>query len=213
MQLNFFSRLRNLKHLATGLLFLTSGSFLTSTAFAATGEEHTVNPIPDTPEWHSYVTKSERWKALDSVAITAEVNALGLSEAKLPEYTKEFGFEPKQADEWFKTAKGERIMAIILSFQTPSGGLSKRTDMAKKLHPKGEAFGVEKDYIPTFDNNATSTQLQLFAQAYSVTRQKIYAQAFERGLQLIFRCAISQRRLVTKLSIGRWLPRPNYLQQ
>lgn len=186
MQVNLaFLRPKYLKILTLGLLFFASSLLLQSAAFAATGEEHTINPVPDTPEWHVYITKSEHWKALDSAIIAAEVKALGLSEAKLPEHAKEFGFEPKQTDEWFKSAEGERIMAIILSFQTPSGGWSKRTDMAKNLRKKGEAFGVEKDYIPTFDNNATNTQLQLLAQAYTVTHKKIYAQAFERGLQLI----------------------------
>jgi PelA/Pel-15E family pectate lyase len=174
-----FLRPKYLQHIASGLLLLCSASF------AATGEERTQNPIPDSPEWRAYIAKSEHWKMLDTAAISAEVKALGLSEATLPEHTKEFGFEPKQTDEWFKSKEGERIMAIILSFQTPSGGWSKRTDMSKKQRQKGEAFGVEKDYIPTFDNNATSTQLQLLAKAYSVTHKKIYAQAFERGLQLI----------------------------
>jgi PelA/Pel-15E family pectate lyase len=180
-----FLRSKYLKTLTSGLLFFASGFLLQSTAFAATGEEHTINPLPDTPEWHAYIIKSEHWKALDNAAIATEVKALGLSEAKLPDHANEFGFEPKQADEWFKTTEGERVMAIILSYQTPSGGWSKRTDMTKHLRQKGEAFGVEKDYIPTFDNNATSTQLQLLAKAYSVTHKKIYSQAFERGLQLI----------------------------
>ncbi len=180
MQVNLvFLRPQHLKRLAASLVFVSSF------ALAATGEEHTVNPIPDTPQWHAYVAKSEHWKKLDSAAIAAEIKALGLSEAKLPEHAKEFGFDPKQTDDWFKSAEGERIMAIILSFQTPSGGWSKRTDMSKQPRQKGEAFGVEKDYIPTFDNDATSTQLQLLAKAYSITHKKNYAQAFERGLQLI----------------------------
>lgn len=170
---------KNLVFFASGLIWLCS------TAFAATGEEHTINPLPDAPEWHAYIAKSEHWKTLDKAAITSELKALDLPKATLPEHTAKFGFEPKQNDEWFKSAEGERIMGIVLSFQTPSGGWSKRTDMGKSARKKGEAFGVETDYIPTFDNDATSTQLQLLAQAYSVTHKKVYAEAFERGVQLI----------------------------
>lgn len=166
-------------------LMLSGFIFLSTAALAATGEELSQNPMPDGPEWRAYNTKSEQWRALDKAAIAAEIKALGLSEAKLPEHTKEFGFEPKQTDEWFKSAEGERIMSIILSFQTPSGGWSKRTDMGKTARQKGEAFGVEENYIPTFDNNATSTQLQLLAQAYTVTKKKIYLDAFERGVRII----------------------------
>jgi len=164
---------------------LTGLALLSTTLFAATGEETRKNAMPDSAEWRAYNVKSEHWKALDKAAIAAERKALGISEVKLPAYTKEFGFEPKQADDWFKSAEGERIMGIILSFQTPSGGWSKRTDMGKNARQPGEAFGVEENYIPTFDNNATNTQLQLLAQAYSVTGKKVYLNAFERGVQLI----------------------------
>lgn len=174
-----FLPLAKLKIMLSGLIFLSTA------ALAATGEELSKNPMPDGPAWRTYSAKSEQWRALDKAALAAEIKALGISEAKLPEHAKEFGFEPKQADEWFKSAEGERIMNIILSFQTPSGGWSKRTDMSKNVRQKGDAFGVEENYIPTFDNNATSTQLQLLAQAYTVTKKKVYLDAFERGMQLI----------------------------
>lgn len=170
---------KKLHYLASLLIFLCV------TTHAATSEEHAKNSYPDTSEWRTYIAKSGRWKALDSATIAIEVKALGLAQAKLPEQTNKLGFEPKKTDEWFKSEEGERIMGIILSFQTPSGGWSKRTDMAKNPRQKGEAFGVEANYIPTFDNDATSTQLQLLAQAYSVTRKRAYAEAFERGVKLI----------------------------
>lgn len=168
-----------LKTMLSGLIFLSTA------ALATTGEELSKNTLPNTPEWRAYTAKSEQLRALDKAALAEELKTLGLSEAKLPEHAKEFGFEPKQANEWFSSAEGERVMNIILSFQTPSGGWSKRTDMSKNVRQKGQAFGVEKNYIPTFDNNATSTQLQLLAQAYTVTKKKVYLDAFERGVQLI----------------------------
>ncbi len=159
--------------------------FFGITAYAATGEENTENLYPDTSEWRTYVAKSARWKALDTATLAIEVKAFGLAQAKLPDHANKFGFEPNNPDEWFRRPEGERILGIILSFQTPSGGWSKRTDMAKNPRQKGEAFGVEANYIPTFDNDATSTQLQLLAQAYAVTRKRAYADAFERGVRLI----------------------------
>lgn len=166
-------------------ILLSALVLLSAATFAATGEELPQNSLPNTPEWRAYIAKSERWRSLDKKVLAAEVKALGADAATLPEHTKELGFEPKQADEWFKSAEGERIMNNILSFQTPSGGWSKRTDMGKNARQKGQAFGVEENYIPTFDNNATSTQLHLLAQAYSVTHNKAYLHAFERGVQLI----------------------------
>jgi PelA/Pel-15E family pectate lyase len=174
-----FLRPKNLKYFLFGFISLCISTY------AASGEERTKNPFPDTSEWRTYIAKSERWKALDTAIIARELKAFGLDKAKLPEHTNKFGFETKNSDEWFKSDEGERIMSIVLSFQTPSGGWSKRTNMAKNPREKGQAFGVEADYIPTFDNDATSTQLRLLAQAHTVTHKRAYADAFERGVKLI----------------------------
>lgn len=133
----------------------------------------------------AYRARSEHWKKIDKDFIQAELAALGLEEPKKPAYTKEFGFDPKQSVEWFKTSEGQRIANILVSFQTPSGGWSKRTDMSQQPRQPGEAFGVEEHYIPTFDNAATSTQLDLLAKAYTATGKAVYADAFYKGINLI----------------------------
>jgi PelA/Pel-15E family pectate lyase len=138
-----------------------------------------------TAEWQHYLATSEKNRALDRTYLSAELKKLGQQKPTLPEHTKEFGFDIKQSSAWFNSAEGKRIMDIILSFQTPSGGWSKRTDMASAPRQPGQAFGVEKDYIPTFDNGATSTQLKLLAQAHQATGDTRYSDAFGRGLQLI----------------------------
>lgn len=121
----------------------------------------------------------------DELFIRSELTKLGQKKAALPDYTKEFGFDVEQPVEWFTSDEGKRIMDIILSFQTPSGGWSKRTDMAKEKRKPGYAFGTEEDYVPTFDNSATSTQLMLLAKAYSLTENKNYLIAFNRGLDYV----------------------------
>ena len=132
-----------------------------------------------------YRARSAHWKKVDDKFIQAELVAQGLKEPKTPAYTKEFGFDPKQSVDWFKTAEGQRIADILVSFQTPSGGWSKRTDMSQQPRQPGEAFGVEAHYIPTFDNAATSTQLDLLAKAYTATGKPKYADAFYKGINLI----------------------------
>lgn len=136
-------------------------------------------------DWAQYRATSTKLHNADQNFLTDELKKLGQKKPTLPEYAKEFGFETKQPSAWFKSAEGKRIMDIILSFQTPSGGWSKRTDMSKAPRKPGQAFGVEKDYIPTFDNGATSTQLMLLAQAYQATGDERYRTAFSRGLEFI----------------------------
>lgn len=136
-------------------------------------------------QWTAYVSRSEQLRRADANFILKETKRRGLKEPLKPGYTKEFGFDTKQPNSWFATAEGSEVMEAILSLQTPSGGWSKRTDMTKKRRP-GMAFGTEKNYIPTFDNDATTMQLTLLAKAYSATGKATYKEAFARGLELIF---------------------------
>lgn len=139
----------------------------------------------DETAWKSYLATSKQLRQADRDFIKAELKKLGQKKPGLPEYTKEFGFDVKRAPDWLKSAEGRRVMDVILSFQTPSGGWSKRTDMSKAARKPGQAFGVEKGYIPTFDNGATSTQLRLLAQAHQVTGDARYVEAFTKGLHFI----------------------------
>lgn len=134
--------------------------------------------------WETYYTTSRTMQAKDETFIADELKKLNKTTPDLPAPTKEFGFDTNQPNEWFASDEGKRIMENILSFQTPSGGWSKRTDMAQPRQP-GQAFGTEADYVPTFDNGATSTQLHLLAKAWQVTKDKRYSDAFTRGLGLI----------------------------
>ncbi len=136
-------------------------------------------------EWHSYIARSTELRKQDQQQIHKEIKRRNLKEPLQPAHTKEFGFDTEQPSEWFRSQEGKAIMEAILSLQTPTGGWSKRTDMTKKRKP-GMAFGTEKNYIPTFDNDATSKQLTLLAKAYTATGEQAYKDAFARGLTLIF---------------------------
>lgn len=139
----------------------------------------------NTPEWEKYYEASAKILKKDQEFLEKELEKLELDKPNLPEATKDFGFEIIQPSDWFLSEEGKRVMSVILSFQTPSGGWSKRTDMAKQARQPGQSFGVEEEYIPTFDNGATSTQMKLLARAYSLSGDKSYRAAFDRGLAFI----------------------------
>ncbi len=146
---------------------------------------HLQQAASDEAAWKNYVATSKKLRQADQDFLKTELRKVGQKKPVLPEYTKEFGFEVTQAPDWFNSAEGKRVMEVILSFQTPSGGWSKRTDMSKAPRQPGQAFGVEEGYIPTFDNGATSTQLRLLAQAHQATGDARYAAAFTKGLHFI----------------------------
>ncbi len=142
-------------------------------------------PLAVADSWQQYYQQSAQTLAADQAFISTELAALGQREASLPAPTRRFGFDVDAPASWYQTAAGKAIADSIVSLQTPSGGWSKRTDMSKPRQA-GQQFGVELNYIPTFDNSATSTQLRVLARAHSATGLPQYAAAFYRGIHLIF---------------------------
>ncbi|MBL4826668.1 MAG: pectate lyase [Spongiibacteraceae bacterium] len=135
--------------------------------------------------WLIYQMNSNRLKKQDQEFIQTELNALQLTKPVKPKNTARFGFKPKQSKNWHTSAEGKRIADIVLSFQTPSGGWSKRTDMGAQARQPGENFGYESAYIPTFDNNATTTQMWFMADAFQATADPYYAKSFLRALDFL----------------------------
>lgn len=132
-----------------------------------------------------YQQLSDSLRAIDDQALRKELNTAGLTTPKLANYTKRFGFNPSAPRDFYATDEGRRIADVLLSFQTPSGGWSKRTDMGQQARQTGQAYGVEENYIPTFDNDATSTQIWVLARAYQATGERRYADAAIRAVRLM----------------------------
>lgn len=135
--------------------------------------------------WEDYFKRSRYWAALDRNFIEGELKKTVYKEPVAPPAAERFGFDPEQPPEFYRTPEGRGIADIILSFQTPSGGWSKRTDMSRRPRKAAEAFGTEASYIPTFDNKATTTQMRVLAYAFQATDHTDYANAFLKGLNLI----------------------------
>ncbi|MGL1959390.1 MAG: pectate lyase [Colwellia sp.] len=136
--------------------------------------------------WRVYLERSSQYRKIEQDFINKELQTAGLSSAIKPPFAKRFGFNIEQPSQWYSTPEGKRIADIIVSFQTPSGGWSKRTSMSTHRRNIGENFGVESAYIPTFDNNATSTQLHVLAKAFQATADIRYKKAFIKGIEYIF---------------------------
>lgn len=134
--------------------------------------------------WQKYYQRSVHLQQVDKHALTMELKSHNLTQYSLPKATRHFGFDINAPLSWYQTTEGRAVAEAMLSFQTPSGGWSKRTDMTVTRRA-GQHWGVEPKYVPTFDNSATTTQLRILAKAYTATADPRFKKAFYRGMQLI----------------------------
>ncbi|OBP16012.1 pectate lyase [Rheinheimera sp. SA_1] len=144
--------------------------------------------VAQDPAWQAYFARSTALAAKDQALLQHELVALKQTKAAKPFKHKQFGFEPEPSIEYLQSPDAIRVAQVILSFQTPSGGWSKRTDMAGQLRQPGQMFGVEKNYIPTFDNGATTTQLRWLAAFYPYAPATLKSQikaALEQGVLFV----------------------------
>ena len=145
-------------------------------------------PAADQRPWLEYVARSQKLLREEAEFRANEARLAKLPALKLAPYATVFGVKLDQPIEWFATPEGQRITTIILSYQTPNGGWSKRLDLSKEPRPLGTDFVSEHNahYEGTFDNDSTTTQMIAMARAFKATGNEKARDAFLRGLHYTF---------------------------
>jgi PelA/Pel-15E family pectate lyase len=87
-----------------------------------------------------------------------------------------------QPADWYRGDEAKRIADVVLSYQAPDGGWPKNTDTAGKPYA-----GAREELKSTFDNAATTDELRLIARMAAHTKEPRYAEAFNKGLDLILK--------------------------
>jgi PelA/Pel-15E family pectate lyase len=159
-------------------------------------------------QWTAYVKNSERQLGADQQFFQKELSKHHIKQPTTPaEAHNVRGITLDKAADWYAQPEALRIADILVSFQTPAGGWSKNLDMTKQPRAPGERFSADNtsrfpvssdndaprdrnwNYVGTFDNDATVTQLRFLAKviaAQGVKPHKAYRTAFFRGLKYIF---------------------------
>lgn len=140
------------------------------------------------PEWQLYFLRSTQLQQLDQQQLDDELSQLPQTAPTLPARHLKFGFPTEPDSAFWLSDEASRIAKVVLSFQTPSGGWSKRTDMATQPREPGQLYGTEAGYIPTFDNDATSTQilwLSAFLPYASEAMRPELQQSIERAIRFV----------------------------
>lgn len=156
--------------------------------------------------WLAYLDRSTRQLAADQAFLRTEQRAAGVKPSLIPPAAPSArGLTLNQSADWYGRADGRRIADIIVSFQTPAGGWSKNLDLTRAARVPGESFAPDNrsrrlssvdydlpqdtnwNYVGTFDNDATTTQLRFLARVIAATgtNNASYRAAFQHGLDYI----------------------------
>jgi PelA/Pel-15E family pectate lyase len=159
------------------------------------------------PAWKEYLKRSNRQLIADQSRLNAELLEHGLTNLAIPPEARGVAGIPLQkAPEWYAGPEAARLADNIVSYQTPAGGWSKNLDLTKHPRAAGERFGhgnashfdaaadfdtplnVDWNYVGTFDNDATVTQLRFLARVISAGNagKEKYRASFNHGLAYIF---------------------------
>lgn len=140
-------------------------------------------------QWLAYIARSDSLHGADRAAVAAELRAAGMAAWVAAPYVHAFGVEDAWRGAWFASDEARRLADHVLTWQTPAGGWSKHVDMVARARNAGESYFSENagwQWIGTFDNDATTTQLFLLGHVYAARRDARYKAAFERGLGYVF---------------------------
>jgi len=127
-------------------------------------------PAAERAAWTRYLERSAQLAAADRAAMDAELRAAGKPRMTPAPYRRAFRVEATMTPDWFRGEEARRMADNLLTFQTPSGGWSKRTEVLARPRQPGESYYSENDgwhYIATIDNDSTTEELRFLAAAHA----------------------------------------------
>jgi PelA/Pel-15E family pectate lyase len=179
-----------------------------SPAKSLTADRIAALPAKERPAWMKYLERSDRQRQADQAFLQNEMRKHGMKESIVPPTGRRMrALSLNQPAAFYGEPEARHIADIIVSFQTPAGGWSKNMDFTQHVRAPGECFapnnnsrflgGSDYDapndtnwnYVGTFDNNATTTQLRYLAKVITAIGTKtgaVYRASFLRGLDYIF---------------------------
>ena len=159
------------------------------------------------PAWKTYFENSACQRQADQDFLRAEMSAHGLKQNTEPKEVRNAGgIDLNNPAAWYAGAAARQIADNLVSFQTPAGGWCKNMEYTRGRRAPGELFGAQTgslflgtndfdqsreaqwNYVGTFDNDATTTELRFLALVISATKTNCddLKKSFSRGLDYIF---------------------------
>lgn len=195
--------------LAVGFASLTSAAIIgmNTPALSLTSERVAALPATQRPAWQEYLERSGKQSQADRAFLQTEMRAHGIKELIVPPSGRSARSIPLgKPAAWYAEPEARRIADIVVSFQTPAGGWSKNLDLSLHLRAPGESFAPDNrsralsdfdfdtphnakwNYVGTFDNDATITELRFLAKVIAVASTNdvaSYQKSFLHGIDYI----------------------------
>ena len=175
---------------------------------AVTSERVAALPRAEQKQWLDYLARSERQWKIDQDFLKAELRELKTNRVIVPPPGRAGSSLPLGRDaKWYSSSEAFSLATNVLTFQTPAGGWSKNLDMSRHPRARGEHFAPDNatrfpsaddnevpqefawNFVGTFDNDATTTQLAFLARviaALDTKSREPFLTAFNRGVEYIF---------------------------
>ena len=143
-------------------------------------------PEPARGDWRRSVQGSRANAERDRAAMDAELRAAGKERWTPAPAGRGFTVTDGMTDAWFRGDSARRLADVLVSYQTPTGGWSKRVDFTHPRQP-GESFSAEErwTWIGTLDNGSTTEQLRFLARAIAAHDDPAHRAAFLRGIEYL----------------------------
>jgi PelA/Pel-15E family pectate lyase len=143
-------------------------------------------PAAQRDAWTAYVETSRRNAARDRAAMDVELRAAGKETWTPAPAGRGFFLTDAMTEAWFRTDSARGIADAIVSYQTPTGGWSKRMEFTRLRRP-GESWSAEArwTWVGTLDNGATTEQLRFLAGVLAARADSAHRASFLRGIEYL----------------------------
>lgn len=148
-------------------------------------------PAAERGAWQEYLDRSGELARVDLAALAAELESGDLEDAIPAPDGGDFKISKDPGDPWFAGEEAGALADIVLSYQTPAGGWSKKTGYSKGARQPGMQWSSQYDpgssphYLGTFDNRSTTEQLQFLASVAQATGRDDCREAVLRGIDYV----------------------------
>lgn len=156
-------------------------------AGTATHRVHLLYPAPlQLDDLSRYKAKSDSVRAVDRAALAAEASSAGVAGLTPAPTGPGFFVNDSMTPAWFAQPEAGELAKVLVSFQAPNGGWSKRIAFARpRLRGEGYTSEGNRIWLSTLDNGATTEQLRFLAARLAQVADTAQRGSYRRGLDYL----------------------------